>query len=405
MQRALTAGALLASLLLGAAPGNGKEAATLKDAITKGKPLLSLRYRYEDVSDDSFGDKHARASTLRTTIGYQTLSWKGLSILIEAEDVSPIGNDLYNNAGAGSLNNGVRDRPVVADPAITELNQVFLQWQGHDSRFQVGREEILVGDQRYVGNVGWRQNHQSFDAVTFTNSSLERVDFFYSYVDNVNRIDGSNHEMGSHLFNAAIGLGKVGKLTLYGYWLDYDQPAQVGLSSSTYGAEFAGKHALSDATSLLYELEYADQSDYQANPNQIDAAYYFLMFGAAFKPLTVKLGYEVLEGSPEDGSFQTPLATLHKFNGWADKFLSTPINGLEDLFLQLAGKHGPLSWAAFYHDFSADTGGASYGDEPDLSLVYTAPWKQSFGFKAAFYDAQDFAADTEKWWLWTSFKI
>ena len=43
-------------------------------------------------------------------------------------------------------------------------------------------------------------------------------------------------------------------------------------------------------------------------------------------------GYEVL--GADDGaaltSFQTPLATLHKFQGWADKFLTTPPNGIRE---------------------------------------------------------------------------
>ena len=29
---------------------------------------------------------------------------------------------------------------------------------------------------------------------------------------------------------------------------------------------------------------------------------------------------------------QTPLATLHKFDGWADLFLTTPNKGLQDLY-------------------------------------------------------------------------
>ena len=64
-----------------------------------------------------------------------------------------------------------------------------------------------------------------------------------------------------------------------------------------------------------------------------------------------------------------------------------------------------MSWTAVFHDFSAQTGGADYGEELDLQLLYTAPWKQGFGFKAALYDASGFAADTDKWMLWTSFSI
>lgn len=408
MTRLLMCGALLALLMVPVMPlaaEEEQEELTLAEAVTKGKPILNFRYRYENVEEEDSFDKPAHASTLRTALGYQSLAWKGLSFLVEAENVTVIGNDLYRNAGYGSLSNGVTDRPTVADPALTEINQAYLQWQNKDNKLQLGREEIVLGDARYVGNVGWRQNHQSFDAIAFSNSSLERVDLFYSYLSKVNRITGAVADLSSHLLNVGFELGTFGKLTPYAYLLDYTQVENFGNSTSTWGGEFAGKYAVTDNTSVLYEVEYAQQSDYADNPNSIDASYYFLMAGGAFKPLTVKLGYEVLGGSESDGQFRTPLATLHKFNGWADRFLNTPTNGLQDLYLQLSGKAGPVAWTVFYHSFSADTGGDKYGDEFDFNFGYTAPWKQSFGFKGAFYNADEFSVDVSKIWLWTSFKI
>ena len=378
---------------------------TFTEAVAKGRPFLDLRYRLEHVDESDRFEKEALASTMRAVLGYRTETWKGLSFLIEAEAVGVVGSDTYNNAGYGSHNNGVSDRPVVADPAITEINQTFLQWQNTDNRLQLGREEITIGDQRFVGNVGWRQNHQSFDAFTLSNSTLERVDFFYGYLDQVNRIDGSAFEMSSHTLNAGFKLGDLGKLTVYGYLLDYTQVENFGLSTSTWGGELAGGYKVGDDTTFLYELEYAEQGDYADNPGSIDAPYYFVMAGGAFKPLTVKVGYEVLGGSETDGQFKTPLATLHKFNGWADRFLNTPANGLQDLFLQLNGQSGALAWTVVYHSFGADTGGAKYGNELDIDLGYTAPWKQSFGLKGAFYNADDFSVDVTKIWLWTAYKI
>ncbi len=417
MFRITVCGALVAALLLVlAAPVAGQEKAapegakpaseepsSLGEALKKGKPVLSFRYRYEDVTDDAVGDKQARASTLRTVVGYQTLPYKGWSAYLEAENVSVLGDDDYRNVGAGDLSNGVTDRPVVADPALTEINQAFVQWQGSGNKLRLGRQEILLGDHRYVGHVGWRQNHQSFDAFSFSNTANDRVSFFYGFIENANRITGANLEMASHLANVGFKLGAAGKLTLYGYLLDFDDA--VALSTQTLGVEFAGKHKLSGGTSMLYELEFADQSDAGDNPNNVSAGYRFAMLGAAFKKVTVKVGYEVLEGSPGDGRFTTPLATLHKFNGWADKFLNTPATGLEDFYLQLGGKIGKVGWTLFYHDFSADTGGASYGDEIDLQLLYKSSWNQTFGLKGALYSADSHAADTDKWMLFTAYKI
>ena len=393
---------LILTALVLAAPVGAEEAKSFADALSKGKPKLALRYRFENVSEDAF-DKDAHASTLRTLLRWDSADYKGFTLFLEAENVAVVGNDLYNNRGAGSAGNGVTDRPVVADPALTEINQAGLRFANEEWQVGAGRQEIVLGDVRYVGNVAWRQNHQSFDAIRIDNSSLEKVDFTYGFVDQVNRIFGDSQEMASHLFNAVVDTGAAGRLTLYGYWLDYDDPGAAALSSATYGAELAGKRQLRDGFSFLYELEYADQGDHGDNPNNLDAGYSFVMLGAALPKVTVKLGWEVLEGSPRDGSFRTPLATLHKFNGWADKFLATPPTGLEDLYLQLGGSAGEFDWVVKYHDFDSDTGSIAYGTELDFQLLYRSPFKAVFGLKGALYDADAFSTDTEKLWIWTAY--
>jgi len=88
------------------------------------------------------------------------------------------------------------------------------------------------------------------------------------------------------------------------------------------------------------------------------------------KPLTFGLGYEVL-GSDNGTSVKTPLATLHKFNGFADVFLSTPADGLQDFYI--VGKYAlpnNITLAAFYHDYESDAGSMDYGDEWNLVLGY-----------------------------------
>ena len=395
---------LLMLAAIGPATLYAAEEPSLKEALKKGKATVNLRYRYEDVSEDGF-DKDAHASTLRTVVGYRSQVYKGFSLQIEAENVAVIGNDLYNNKGAGSLDNGVRDRPVVADPADTEINQALIRYQGEEWRVAAGRQEILLGDVRFVGNVGWRQNHQSFDALRFDNDSLGGLHLTYAFVDRVNRIFGDSQEMASHLLNTSFDLQNAGKFTLYGYLLDYKDAGAAGLSTSTWGLEFAGKRSLSGERALLYEIEHAEQSDYADNPNAIDAGYTSLMVGAKLPKVTFKLAWELLDGSPASGQFRTPLATLHKFNGWADKFLATPTDGLEDLYLLATGKIGKVGWLAKYHDFSAESSSLSYGQELDLQLVYTCPQGVLLGLKGALYDADQFSVDTDKWMIWSVYKF
>ncbi len=396
----------LAWLLLGAVtvpciPSD--EGKSLTDSFKQGDFFVHLRYRYEDVTDDGVGDRHARASTLRTAFGFRTAPWHGLTLMLEGEDVSVVGNELYRNAGAASLDNGIRDRPVVADPDDTEINQAFLTWQKGDTAVALGRSEITLDDQRFVGNVGWRQNHQSFDAVTVSHALRDRVSLFYGLLDSANRITGGRDEMTSHLANVRIGWDGAGTLTLFGYLLDYDAPARLPLSSMTLGARWAGKRPFGPSRSWVYEASFASQQDAADNPGRLDAHYVHLALGIAWTKVTARIGFERLDGNARDGQFQTPLATLHKFNGWADKFLSTPTNGLDDLYLHVSGKIGVIQATAVYHAFQAAEGSVDYGSELDLQATYKTEWGQVFGLKTAFYDSDDFAADTNKLMFWTAF--
>ncbi len=420
MNRPLMSCVLTAIILAMALPVFGGEAPvanTLEEAIKNGTPLFTLLYRYEDV-DQANMDNKAQASTLRTTVGYRSAPYKGFSFLVEAEDITVVGDPhAYNNKGFEHLNNGVTDRPVVADPALTEINQAYFQWKNDANKAHIGRREIVIGDARFVGNVGWRQNHQSYDAFAFTNSSLDFLDLSYRYISKVNHITGAVVDMSSHLINADVKIGEIGKLGLYGYMLDYTRPATYALSNATYGAEFKGRADLSENFGLLYEAEYAAQSDYGNNTGSVEATYIHLMAGAALKPVTLKIGYEVLGGdaalTDNKGRFLTPLATLHKWNGWADKFLGTPGAGLNDMYFLASGKIGPVKGLAVYHIFTADDGDADYGKEFDIQFTYKASWKQTFGLKGAFYstDAADpipgaaHSVDTNKIWVFTAYSI
>ncbi|HBJ39597.1 MAG TPA: hypothetical protein DDZ20_02130, partial [Hyphomonas sp.] len=96
--------------------------------------------------------------------------------------------------------------------------------------------------------------------------------------------------------------------------------------------------------------------------------------------------------------------------GWADKFLTTPTTGVEDIYAKAAyqvGDVGPFSGVALtavYHDFSADVGGADYGSELDLAA--SAKWdKIGITLKYADYSADDFATNTSKFWIQFDFAL
>jgi hypothetical protein len=376
-----------------------EQASTLGAAFREGDFSLNVRYRYEFVDQERI-TKKGYASTLRTSIQYRTMDLHGFSGGFEVEDVTAIGNGLlYNNLGAPGFSNRVSDRPVVADPQVTEFNQAYLVYEGaRKTRVQGGRIEYVLDNQRFVGNVGWRQDHQSFEGVILTNDALEDWHFAYAYLDRQHPVTAGSNPMSTHLVHVGYD-SRIGKAAGYGYFLDYDDPPQTRSSSATYGVRLDGKAHL-ERLDILYLAEYARQSDLADNPNRFGLDYVHALLGGKVDAWALRLGYELLRG---DGTsaFQTPLATNHKFNGFADKFLMIPANGLRDSYARLSWDW--RTWSAFvdYHLFDADEGDANYGNELDLQAVYGTPWKQQFAMKLAVYRSDDFATDTTKLMLWT----
>ena len=293
--------------------------------------------------------------------------------------------------------------PSSRTPPLTEFNQVYLGWRPVKSLpFRFGLQEIVIDNSRFVGNVGWRQNHQTFEGARVAFEGVDNLTIGYSHIGRQHTVNGASLPMSTSHLGAAYTIDGIGTVRGYGLLLDYEDEAQWDLSTTTYGGFFNGKAELSGNLNLTYRLEYARQQDTGNNPNGIRTDYGRADLGLSISRVTIAAGYEVLGGSPEDGQFQTPLATLHKFNGWADKFLITPTNGLQDLFLSVTAGHGKWKLMAIYHDFSADTGGGDWGTELDATVIYTTPWKQQVSLKYAAYNAKGWATDTTKLWLWTS---
>ena len=209
----------------------------LEEALYGGRTWLDLNFRVEFAEQDTF-EKDAYAGTLRTALGYETAPFHGFRAGIEFEDIANIGNNLYN-----STTNGVLNRPVVADPDSTEINQVYAAYTGLENfEFKVGRQEISYGNLRFIGSVAWRQNHQSFDAARVDWTPTEDTRVSYAYLDTVHRIFGElsprgEEQMSSHLLDVRRTFEGVGDAALYGYFLDFDRSAT--LSSATIGARFA----------------------------------------------------------------------------------------------------------------------------------------------------------------------
>lgn len=389
----------------------------IESIFKDGKVFGEARYRYEYVDQDGFADE-ARASTLRTNLGFKTGEYKSFQALLEAQLVTTLGADDFNDTV-----NGKTAFPTVADPDGAELNQAWVTWTGvQDSLVKVGRQGINLDNQRFLGTVGWRQNDQTFDSVLLANSSIPNLDLAYAYVWNVNRINGSDHNLGdlsteTHAAHASYKVADWMTAVGYGYWLDIDRAPS--LSSQTYGLRFTGDVALNDAWTFFYTAEAATQDDHADNTSSYDENYYHLAPGIKGMGWTFMAGYEELGGDGTN-AFQTPLATGHKFNGWADKFLSTPATGLEDAYATISYKASDLhpfvdgtKVTATYHKFDGDTTG-DYGSELDLSVGksfaltdHGQPFKSlDVAVKYADYNADDAPfTDTQKVWFQVGVKF
>ncbi|WP_279243670.1 alginate export family protein [Candidatus Litorirhabdus singularis] len=375
--------------------------------VSDGKASVDFRYRFEFVNQDGF-DKDAEASTLRSRLTLESAEVSGISLLMEFDNVTSIGGDDYN-----STENGNTQYPVVADPEGTDFNQFWARYTMEQASGTLGRQRILHGTQRFVGGVAWRQNEQTYDSFRVLWEPLQGLDFDYSFVNQVNRIFGPNDganpaelEGKTHLLRLDYAFAEKHQLTGYYYHLDFDDIAfyapdkSVNLSSATMGAEYSGSWRW-----LAFNAACARQEDAGDSQLNYQAEYYRAELGGNWERLNAKLGYEVLAGDNGVG-FATPLATLHMFQGWADQFLSTPGDGIEDIYLQLNGKAGPVKLMAVYHDFAAESSSEDFGTELNLSATW--PVNDNFTTQltyAGFDSDSERFSDVDKVWLTLQLKL
>jgi hypothetical protein len=382
---------------------DAEKAADFSTALVSGDLSLMLRPRYEFVDQDGF-DKDANATTTLLRLNYKTANWKHMSAFVEFDHVFNVLLTDYNSGAGTSPNKS--EYPVIADPDGSDLNQLYLDYSSDpDWKWRIGRQRILLDNQRFVGGVGWRQNEQTYDAFSLSTTALKNTTLFYSYIGQVKRVFGQTVPAGSsnvdtHLLNAKIKFGDDWALTPYVYLID-DKDV-LAFSTSTVGARFAGDLPVGDGKiSLLAEL--ATQSDAGDAPVSFDADYSHLtVTWVGASGWSAGLGLESLGGNSDPGkAFRTPLATLHAFNGWADKFLATPDAGIDDTYISVNVPVGKWKLTAVYHDFAAETGGGDFGTEIDLSAARQLSDRYGLLLKSAFFSADSASAytDTDKLWV------
>ncbi len=396
-------------LAAGLGVAHAGEADSFKAAFSGTKLILDTRLRVETVEQDGLPND-AQATTLRARLGFETgKAWK-TTLLVEGEAVVPIENDYRPDPTVPTM----VTYPVVPDPEAYEVNRFQLTNTSlPGTTITLGRQRLAIDDQRFVGPVAWRQNEQTFDALRIVNKSIKNLVFDATYFNRVNRLFGPDSPQGhyegdSGLLNVSYQT-EVGKITAFNYLLDFENivgvSAAVRDSTNTYGARFAGDVAANEKVKITYAGSYATQSDYADNPLDFELDYYNLEGGVTVKQYGLAVGIESMGGNGVKG-FATPLATLHKFQGWADKFLATPPNGIEDMYVNLSANYkavgglDTLGVVVSYHDYEAERIDADYGSEINVSLA--AKYKKvNVMLKYADYEEGVLASarDTQKLWM------
>ncbi len=375
-------------------------------------PSIDVRVRHEHVDQAGLpGDADAVTTRVRAGVQVSDGRW---SALAEAQGNLAIVDDYYDGLhGPATL------RPLIADPQNVGLYRAQVQYRSAPLTVTAGRQRIQLDDERFVGAAGIRNNGQSFDAVRAEIVPMKglKADVTYAWsVRTVWGIDGAGvrpQAVGGDNVFATLGWGSpIGTLTGFAYLVDQDETPVQGyrLSSQSYGIRLAGSRKLGRAT-VAWQASHARQSDYHRNPNDYRADYWLADVAIDLAGPKLGAGYEVL-GADRGGaltSFQTPLSSIFKFQGWADKFTTTPPDGIRDLYANAGwgwkqiGALKAVSVQAIYHRFESDRLVRHYGNEIDL-LASAKVGRTTASVRYADYDADRIATNTRKLWLqldWT----
>jgi hypothetical protein len=298
------------------------------------KPIIDIRARYEFADVDGLDPSHAL--TFRERLGLQTMDWNGFSAYVEGEFTQAAIDDYHG--GAPGVNPLVAGNSVIPDPESNELNQGYLQYKGFDTVFKLGRQRIIYDNAAFIGNVGWRQNEQTYDAISLNNTSIDGLTLQYSFINQVNRIFGSDAtgfagDIGSAIHSLNASYTGISGFTLGGYVYLMDFDDVNAFDNDTFGVSVKTKQLGLD----LYG-EFAFQSD--AGVGGDDSDYAHITVAKTLVCHTFTAGMEYLS----DG-FRTPLSTAHAFNGFADVFVAQRLNGTTGGLTDFYFSHSmPIIW-------------------------------------------------------------
>jgi hypothetical protein len=350
----------------------------VKDSSVK----VNFRYRAESADiDDTANTDSALANTLKSRITFQSGAVSGLSLLVEADNVLHL-TDEFN-----SSKNNETQYDEIKDPESSQINQAYIQFKNDQNIVTLGNQRINLDNQRHIGSVAFRQDEQTFDAISIKNTTLDKATVFASFANNVNTITNDNAELEVSILNVKYAVTPDLSAGSFYYGIE----SENGDTLNTVGVRATGS-----ASSIAYEAELASQSESIADTR---AQYLNLSASAQMKNVTAKLGLEIFGSDKGDAAFTTPLATNHKFFGWSDAYLGgAGNNGIQDIQLSAATQLSGVNVIAQLHKFDAVEGNNDLGTEMGIHVNKTFA-HYGAGIKAAYLSDSDISDDVSKLWL------
>ncbi|MDP0491082.1 MAG: alginate export family protein [Verrucomicrobiota bacterium JB023] len=379
------------------------------------KFTLDARLRYEFRETLPFDPSHS--GTLRLRPGILLGPEAPFSVFAEGEFTQAFIDDYRSsppNGGPYTTDPFTADNSVIGDPNNGELNQLWASYSDYGFTAKIGRQRIIRNGAAFIGNVGWRQNEQTFDAAAIDYKG-DNFSLSYAYSDRVQRIFGDDandalpgpplHDFeGDFHFIDATFQSPVGELGAYAYLIDVDNNASVG-ESNTFGlfGTFSGLYA-----ELAFQTGDGLTSD---GIDDYDSLYAHLKYSQKAFGSTFMAGVEYLG----DG-FKTPFATVHAFNGFADAFILNRIglsnqggefDGVTDIYLGYVRPNlpGGITFKAFLHYFADSEFDDTYGWEADAILAKKLSDSVTLTAKAAYFAGDDTYDDIKQVTVQADFKF
>lgn len=362
------------------------------DNVIEGSSIdFNFRFRTESVDKDNTLDS-ALANTLKSRLTFKSGDYAGVSVLVEGDNVFHITDDFNDGENGNAQYNKVLDQET------TQFNQAYVQYANESTTVKLGNQRINLDNQRHVGGVAFRQDEQTFDAISVVNTSLANTTVVAAFANNVNNIKNDNLELDVTALNVKYQVND--QLATSGFY--YSVTPDGGDTTTIVGARAVG-----EAAGISYEAELATQDNETNN-----TLYYHINGSKKLGDVKATLGYEVLGSDDGEAAFATPLGTNHKFLGWSDVFLNgADANGIQDIYASAVTKVSGVKLVGQFHHFTSDEGSDPLGNE--FGFVVAKKFNNySASLKVAQYLATDYAEntittakDTTKVWLTATAKF